>query len=105
MPAAARSLDALREAQYLAHVRGDFRDAAIIGEQIVQQYPQAADAWIMYNTACSWARAGDVERAFGWLTHAVDSGWSDLNQLSSDHDLAALWNDARFHQLRARLGG
>ena len=105
LPATARSLDALREAQYLAHVRGDFRDAAIIGEQIVQQYPQAADAWIMYNTACSWARAGDVERAFAWLTHAVDSGWSDLNQLSSDHDLASLWNDARFHQLRARLGG
>ena len=51
------------------------------------------------------ARAGEVERAFGWLTRAVDSGWSDLNQLSTDHDLAALWNDARFHQLRARLGG
>ncbi|HUP76010.1 MAG TPA: M50 family metallopeptidase [Acidimicrobiales bacterium] len=105
LPPTARSLDALREAQYLAHVRGDFRDAAMIGEQIVQQYPQAADAWIMYNTACSWARAGETERAFGWLTHAVDSGWNDLNQLSSDHDLAALWNDARFHQLRARLGG
>jgi hypothetical protein len=105
LPATARSLDALREAQYLAHVRGDFRDAAIIGEQIVQQYPQAADAWIMYNTACSWARAGEVERAFAWLTYAVDSGWSDLHQLSSDHDLAALWNDARFHQLRTRLGG
>ncbi|MEO8693380.1 MAG: M50 family metallopeptidase [Acidimicrobiales bacterium] len=105
LPSTARSLDALREAQYLAHLRGDFRDAAMIGEQIVQQYPQAADAWIMYNTACSWARAGDVERAIAWLTHAVDSGWSDLNQLSSDHDLASLWNDARFHQLRARLGG
>ena len=105
LPATARSLDVLREAQYLAHVRGDVRDAALIGEQIVQQYPQAADAWIMYNTACSWARAGDVERAFAWLTRAVDSGWNDLNQLSSDHDLAALWNDARFHQLRARLGG
>ena len=105
LPSAARSVDALREAQYLAHVRGDFRDAAMIGEQIVQQYPQSADPWVMYNTACSWARAGEVERAFGWLTRAVDSGWSDLNQLSTDHDLAALWNDARFHQLRARLGG
>jgi hypothetical protein len=88
-----------------SHVDNPFRDAAMIGEQIVQQYPQAADAWIMYNTACSWARAGDIERAIAWLTHAVDSGWSDLNQLSSDHDLASLWNDARFHQLRARLGG
>ena len=105
LPATARSLDVLREAQYLAHVSGDVRSAALIGEQIVQQYPQAADAWIMYNTACSWARAGDVERAFAWLTRAVDSGWNDLHQLSSDHDLAALWNDARFHQLRARLGG
>jgi hypothetical protein len=105
LPPTARSLDALREAQYLAHVRGDFRDAAMIGEQIVQQYPQMADAWIMYNAACSWARAGEIERAFGWLTRAVDSGWNDLNQLSTDHDLAALWNDARFHQLRSRLGG
>jgi hypothetical protein len=105
LPSTARSLDAMREAQYLAHIRGDVRDAALIGEQIVQQYPQAADVWIMYNTACSWARAGEVERAFSWLTRAVDSGWSDLNQLSTDHDLSALWNDARFHQLRARLGG
>ena len=105
LPPNARSLDALREAQYLAHVRGDFRDAAMIGEQIVQQYAQAADAWIMYNTACSWARAGETERAIDWLTRAVDSGWNDLNQLSTDHDLSALWNDARFHQLRVRLGG
>ena len=105
LPPAARSVDALREAQYLAHIRGDFRDAALIGEQIVQQFPQAADAWVMYNTACSWARAAEVERAIAWLTRAVDSGWSDLHQLSTDHDLAALWNDARFHQLRTRLGG
>jgi hypothetical protein len=77
----------------------------LIGEQIVQQFPQAADAWVMYNTACSWARAGETERAFFWLNRAVDAGWNDLNQLSSDHDLAGLWNDARFHQLRARLGG
>jgi Zn-dependent protease len=105
LPPAARSVDALREAQYLAHVRGDFRDAALIGEQIVQQNPQAADAWVMYNTACSWARAGEVERALTWLTYAVDRGWNDLHQLSTDHDLAALWNDSRFHQLRARLGG
>ena len=105
LPASARSLDVLREAQYLAHIRGDVRDAAMIGEQILQQFPHAADAWIMYNTACSWARAGDIERSFFWLTRAVDAGWNDLNQLSSDHDLAPLWNDARFHQLRTRLGG
>ena len=45
------------------------------------------------------------KRALGWLQHAVDAGWNDLRQLSSDHDLASLWNDARFHQLRTRLGG
>jgi Zn-dependent protease len=105
LPPGARRADALREAQYLAHVRGDFRDAAMIGEQIVEQLPNDADAWVMYNIACSWARAGDPERALSWLTHAVDAGWNDLRQLSTDHDLAAVWNDARFHQLRNRLGG
>jgi Zn-dependent protease len=105
LPPAARRADTLREAQYLAHMRGDFRDAALIGEQIVQQMPHSADAWVMYNIACSWARAGEVERALTWLYHAVDAGWDDLRQLSTDHDLAALWNDARFHELRTRLGG
>ncbi len=94
----------LREAQYLAHMRGDVASAAQIGEQLLSMIPPGSDVWVMYNTACSWARAGDIERSIGWLKNAIDFGWSDLQTLSSDHDLAPLWNDSRFHSLRTRLG-
>ena len=59
-----------------------------IGEQLLSMIPPGSDPWVMYNTACSWARAGDVERSIGWLKNAVDFGWSDLQTLSSDHALA-----------------
>lgn len=99
-----RHIDTLREAQYLAHTRRDYRGAAAIGETILRHVPHRSDAWAMYNTACSLAQAGDTERAMAWLWEAVESGWNDARQLSNDADLAPLWNDPRYHQLRGRLG-
>jgi len=98
-----RHLDTLREAQYLAHTRRDYWGSAAIGETILRHVPPNADSWAMYNTACSLAQAGDTERAMAWLWQAVESGWNDLRQLSNDPDLAPLWNDPRYHQLRQRL--
>lgn len=103
LPPSARPAEALREAQYLGHLRGDFANAAQIGETILRAAPHHADAWVMYNTACSWARAGERERAIALLSNAVDRGWHDAQQFSSDPDLSSLWSDPRFHQLRARL--
>ena len=104
LPPELRDVGALRDAQYVAHVRGDFLGAAHIGEQVLQLVPVGADTASMFNTACSWARVGDNERALSWLACAIDFGWTDLTQLSTDHDLSTLWSDPRFHALRTRLG-
>ena len=102
LPASAQSLDALREAQYLAHLRADYPAAAAIGELILQLDP-TPDPWVLYNTACSWSRAGDRDRALLRLSQAVDAGWSDASQLDADQDLAPLWVTDRFREIRRRI--
>jgi hypothetical protein len=102
LPASAQGLDALREAQYVAHVQGDFAAAAAIGELLVQLSP-APDPWVLYNTACSWSRAGDRDRALLRLSQAVDAGWADASQLDADQDLAPLWVTDRFREIRRRV--
>jgi hypothetical protein len=90
--------------QYLAHLRGDFRGAAAIGELQLQQDARR-DPWVLYNTACSWSRAGERDRALMRLGQAVDAGWTDADQLDTDQDLAPLWVSDRFREIRRRLGG
>ncbi len=58
----------------------------------------AADDW--YNAACSWALAGDKEKAFNYLQKAAVQGkWSNLSHLLSDNDLTSLHADARWQPL------
>jgi Zn-dependent protease len=102
LPAAAQGDDALREAQYVAHVQGDFESAAAIGELLLQT-ASSPDPWVLYNTACSWSRAGDRDRALLRLSQAVDAGWSDASQLDADQDLAPLWVTDRFREIRRRI--
>jgi Zn-dependent protease len=94
----------LREMQYLAHLQGDFHGAASIGE-VQLQLAGPPDPWVLYNTACSWSRAGERDRALLRLGQAVDAGWSDANQLDTDQDLASLWVSDRFREIRRRLAG
>jgi Zn-dependent protease len=102
LAAGAQHVEPLREAQYLAHVQGDYAAAAAIGELLVQLAP-VPDPWVLYNTACSWSRAGDRDRALLRLSQAVDAGWSDASQLDADQDLAPLWITDRFREIRRRL--
>ncbi|HEX7094528.1 MAG TPA: M50 family metallopeptidase [Acidimicrobiales bacterium] len=102
LPPSAQAAEHLRELQYLAHVGGDFVSAATIGE-LQLGLGAAADPWVLYNTACSWSRAGDRERALLRLSQAIDAGWSDADQLDTDQDLAPLWVSERFRELRRRL--
>jgi Zn-dependent protease len=104
LPPDAQAPIQLREMQYLAHLRGDYQGAAAIGELQIQ-LGGAPDAWVLYNTACSWSCAGENDRALLRLGQAVDAGWSDAAQLDTDQDLAPLWVSDRFREIRRRLAG
>ena len=59
---------------------------------------------VAYNTACAWARAGDVDRGLRALDHAVLLGFRDLALLDGDEDLAALREHPGWAAVRSRLG-
>ncbi|MEN3330774.1 MAG: hypothetical protein V7641_139 [Blastocatellia bacterium] len=55
----------------------------------------------MYNLACGYARLGNKDRAFEWLTKSLNAGFPNPSQINSDTDLAALRDDARFKEVAA----
>src|SRR3546814_5542291 len=52
-----------------------------------------SEAFIVYNSACTLARLGVVDRAFELLERAVDLGWGDRTWIEHDSDLAPLRDD------------
>lgn len=52
-----------------------------------------------YNAACSWALAGDKNKAFTYLNQAVAKGWENKSHLQTDSDLNSLHPDRRWPQL------
>lgn len=53
-----------------------------------------------YNAACSWALAGNIEKAFLYLNKAVVvDKWSNLSHILSDSDLSSLHADKRWQSL------
>ena len=57
----------------------------------------------LYNAACYYSLAGDVERAMGLLERACESGGGSRDWFEHDSDLDPLRSNPRFQQLLARL--
>lgn len=57
----------------------------------------------LYNGACSAALAGDRKNAFLFLNAAVQQGWTNINHLSNDPDLASLHGDDEWKKLLREL--
>ncbi|PHN00695.1 DUF6624 domain-containing protein [Flavilitoribacter nigricans] len=43
-----------------------------------------------YNAACSWALAGNADKALEYLQLSADKGWHNLKHIQSDKDLQSL---------------
>ncbi|RFP66797.1 hypothetical protein D0N36_01550 [Hymenobacter lapidiphilus] len=70
-------------------------------EQAFQQYPARITRWDFYNAACSWALAGDNNKAFQNLDKAISAGWRNSEKLQYDKDLQTLRSDQRWPALVA----
>ncbi|HEX3761200.1 MAG TPA: DUF2268 domain-containing putative Zn-dependent protease [Kofleriaceae bacterium] len=97
-PRSATALASAAEQAYAAH---EFQRAGELLERAIQRGAKTPTA--PYQSACSYARAGDRDRAFAMLDRAVAIGFRDVDQLTADHDLAALHGDARWTPLVARV--
>ncbi|AYA38930.1 hypothetical protein D3Y59_12810 [Hymenobacter oligotrophus] len=56
-----------------------------------------------YNAACSWALAGNKDKAFRYLDQATAAGWDNVPHLKQDADLGALRTDKRWQPMVAKL--
>jgi tetratricopeptide (TPR) repeat protein len=83
---------------YSYHSLGKYDDA-------VTAYLQAAKTGtapvIMYNLACSYSRLSKSKEALDCLEKAVNAGFTQVSQISSDPDLGALHDDSRFKEIVA----
>jgi beta-lactamase regulating signal transducer with metallopeptidase domain/Flp pilus assembly protein TadD len=71
------------------------------------RYPEAAAAFrtaaegghtpdrALYNAACSYALAGDADRALATLGEAIAAGWDDIEHIAEDSDFDSLRSDPR----------
>lgn len=84
------------------HYGDHYRAAAEVGEAVYDAYPPSK-AQTAFEVACSWARAGEVDRAVAWLDQAADQGFRAASIVEGEPDLEVVRDDPRWPVLRARL--
>lgn len=84
------------------HYGDHYQAAAEVGEAVYEGAPPSP-AQTAFEVACSWARAGEVERAVDWLGQAADQGFRAATIVDGEPDLAPVRDDPRWPLLRARL--
>ncbi len=93
-----QAVSGLRALQLGLHHAGRYTDSALTGALL---FEHQADPLVAYNTACSWAVAGDDEEALAWLGKAADHGFRNTELLDGDANFDALRPTDGFQALRA----
>lgn len=76
---------------------GKFFDQAFADKKAAPTAPH------YYDAACSWALAGDKDRAFRYLSQATAAGWDNVSHIKQDTDLTSLRDDPRWQPMLAKL--
>lgn len=88
----ARAYGLYEEKQYLR--------SSLSYDTLFKQYKGKGSRGDRYNAACSWALAGNTEKAFFYLNQAIVSDrWTNLSHILSDADLDAIHADKRWQAL------
>lgn len=83
------------------HSSGEYARAIAAFEQFERLQPQQPQG--MYRIGRAYAKLGDKDKAIEWLNKAIQAGFLNLQQFSSDPDIASLRDDPRFKELSTRL--
>ena len=84
------------------HYGERYPEAAEVGEAVFAASP-ASPAQTAFEVACSWSRAGEVDRAAAWLDRAADAGFRAASIVDGEPDLAPVRDLPTWPVLRARL--
>ena len=84
---------------YSLHQTSNYQEATVAYERAVEKLQPPAKALAMYNAGASYTKLNNKDKAFEWLTKAVNAGFSQIAKLTKDPDLASLREDARFKEL------
>jgi len=76
---------------------GRYDRAALVLE--VAELMNPGSWFALYNLACAWSRTGQEDRAIDALTRAIDAGFSNVELMETDDDLAAIRGNSRFAEL------
>ena len=77
--------------------KDEFEKAHARFDEMLRIMPGNATA--LYNKACTYARAKDVDLACAYLKKAVINGFKDLEHIEGDSDLANIRNDPRYKKI------
>jgi tetratricopeptide (TPR) repeat protein len=83
------------------HSHGRYVEAIAAFEKAIDRGERQAAS--TYNVACGYARLGDKDRAFEWLDKALEAGFSMVDLVQHDADLASLRDDPRYPDFDRRL--
>lgn len=81
--------------------KGCHRRALQVDLRLAQLKPQSET--VLYNLACSYALVNQKIEALETLNRALSLGYSDVDFLLADPDLATLHGHPEFHRIVARL--
>lgn len=96
-----RNVDALAELGQVYSRLGQWREGLEVDLKLVRLVPE--NPTVHYNLACSLAILGQTDPALDALEHAVRRGYSDVEYMLGDSDLASLRRETRFNELVQRL--
>lgn len=81
--------------------KGLYEEGLTIDRRITDLKPN--DPIAFYNLACSYSLVHRSKEALQCLRRSIALGYSDLEHIASDQDLASLHSDRSFHRLIRRI--
>lgn len=93
---AGQSIADLANKAEAAYHRQHYSESADLYVQVISKVDELDRSPLEYNAACSFALAGDKDKAFLWLNRAIQDGSLDIKHTGSDSDFASLHADPRW---------